>query len=207
MARNTPQLHVNRSSPAAKRKEKKKRAGLRQPGPKPVTENGPLMPEGPSRCSASLRAARSNRTASAAWSPNKSADRPNPSHFLPLPPHFSLAKRAAVPRPLGAAAALAGGACSRMNPARSPIERCPGVRAHGASRREEGRRPPRHEERRRLARRRPRQGRVHSSGSGGGSTASRASSRGRRRRGVFALAQRWALRGPRREEASTRRVT
>ena len=29
----------------------------------------------------------------------------------------------------GAAAALAGGACSRMNPARSPVERGPGVRA------------------------------------------------------------------------------
>ena len=113
MARNTPQLHVNRSSPAANRKEKKKRAGLRQPGPKPVTENGPLMPEGPSRCSASLRAARSNRTASAAWSPNKSADRPNPSHFLPLPPHFSLAKRAAVPRPLEARRPWRRGGCAR----------------------------------------------------------------------------------------------
>ena len=58
----------------------------------------------------------------------------------------------------GAAAALAGGACSRMNPARSPVERGPSVRAHGASRRVEGRRPPRHEERRRLGRRRPNKG-------------------------------------------------
>ena len=85
-----PHSYSTAQPSSGKRKERKKRAGLRQPGPKPVTENGPLMPKGPSRCSASLRAARSNRTASAAWSPNKSADRPNPSHFLPLPPHFSL---------------------------------------------------------------------------------------------------------------------
>ena len=90
----------------------------------------------------------------------------NPSSFPPRPPAFHARQGAAMAFDGGsrraghggAAAALAGGACSRMNPARSPVERGPSVRAHGASRRVEGRRPPRHEERRRLARRRPNKG-------------------------------------------------
>ena len=145
-------------------------AGPKQPGLKPAAGYGPLNPRRPGW---EPRVAYSHSIESDGpyRSRSEQNSRPiqNPSSVPPTPPHLKLAKRAAATfnggsrraGHGGAAAALAGGACSGVNPARSPVERCPGVRADGTSRREEGRRPPRHEEQRRLARRRPRQGRVH----------------------------------------------